>query len=370
MIYLDNHTVTRPSNAAIAAMQPFYQDKWGSCTTPHRFGQRLLSDLEEALAKVRLLLGGRSSDLLLFCPSGAHGVYEVVQAAYLDLAKERGRTHFLTSALDEAPVILSYERLEMLGCETTLIEVDERGMVTADALAEAMTPRTALVSLAWANALTGVIQPVAELAEVCRERGVWFHLEASHVLGKLPIDLDEIAPDFVSFDGSLIHAPQGTGALWVRSGLMPSRLVLGEGATPLAHLAALGVACEEAHDLLSSVAMETARLRKTLEEGLVGELLFAKAERIPTTFAMSFKGVTADALLYRLSRQGLYASFGGGMYQNLTTQLQTCGMKGPQVHSSASFSLSRETSQEEVERAINLINEQVASLRLLSEGLL
>ncbi len=362
MIYFDNHTTTKPSTAAIAAMQPFLEEKWGSPAAPHKMGQSLLPDLEKLYEPIYQLLGARSSDNFVFTSSGAEATNHVVQAAYLDIARETGRNHFITTSADEAPVIMAYERLELLGCETTLAPVNADGILTPDALIDAITPRTALVSLSWANGLTGVVHPVAELAEICRERGIWLHLDATHILGKIDFDLDEIAPDLITLNGNHLHAPQGTGGLWIRSGLRLSNLILGgmeqdgrrAGPFSVALLAALSVACEEALAHRDHVAIETARLRNRLETELNATPLFQNTLRTPTTTALSFPGVTADALLYRLNRAGLYASFGGGTYQ-------------PLPNCAVSFSLSRHTTAEDVDAAVALINKHAQSLAALSK---
>jgi cysteine desulfurase len=214
---------------------------------------------------------------------------------------------------------------------------------------------------------------VAEIAELCRERGVWFHLDATHVLGKMPFDLDEIAPDFLSFNGDHIHAPVGTGALFVRSGLRPPSLIVGGkdqdglrgGSVSAALLVALGVAAAEAHERREQVAMEGARLRAKLEG--CGQVLFSGG--LPTTACLAFPGVASDALLYRLAQKQLYASFGGGNCQQLSLQLAAAGVEPPLTECAVSFSLSHETTESDIDRAVALIDETVAELRKMSEAL-
>lgn len=382
-IYLDNHTTTRPSPSSVLAMHPFLTEHWGVPTAPHAMGSALLGAMEEAYRAIYALLGAREEDAFIFTSSGTEAVNHVVWASYLDRARDFGRTHFITSAVDEAPIILALERLEQLGCETTLVPVNEKGIVTPEALGDALRPRTALVSLSWANALTGVVQPVAELAVVCRERGVWLHLDATHILGKLPFDLDEIAPDFLSFNGDHLHAPKGTGGLWVRSGLRLSPMLLGgmeqdgqrAGPFSVALLAALGVAAKEAVEARDHIATEIARLRDRLERQLVerisgAQVLMAEGERLPTTSVIAFPGVTADALLYLLNRRGVFASFGGGSYQQLGIQLETTKIVRPVATSAISLSLSRETTEGEIDEAIHHLVQTVTELRQLSYGVI
>lgn len=380
-IYLDHHTTTRPSSAAVAAMTPYLLEQWGVSTAPHIMGQELLSGMERAYQSIYKLLGAQEYDSFVFTSSGAEAINHVVWAAYFDRARDQGRNHFITSAVDDAPTILAMERLQQLGCELTLVPIDSRGQVTLEALIDALTPRTALVSLAWANGLTGVIQPVSAIAEVCRDRGIWFHLDATLVLGKLSFDLDEIGPDLLSFNGDQLHAPKGTGGLWMRSGLRLSPLILGgmeqdgqrAGSMSVALLAALGVAAQEAHRDRDHVAVETARLRDRLEQGLLHQIpntkvLFKDSERLPTTTCLAFPGVGADALLYLLNRRGVLASFGGGVYQQLSLQLQAAGVHPSLAHCALSLSLSKETTATQIDHCILVIGQTVAELREISRG--
>lgn len=380
-IYLDNHQATKPTRASIKAMAPFLTELWGSPTAPHAMGEELLFAMNLAYDAIYALLGAKSSDSFIFTSSGAEAVNHVALATYLDRIRGTGRNHLLTSALDEAPIILAYERLAQLGCQTDMVKVNENGVVTLKALEEAITPRTALFSLSFANALTGVIHPVAELAELCRMRGIWFHLDATHILGKIPFDLDEIGPDLLSFSGEALHAPRGTGGLWIRSGLRLSPLILGGneqdgqrgGPFSPALLAGLGVAATEAKEAQEGIATETARLRNLLESALLAipaaQGFFRSQNRLPTTTVISFPGVVSDALLYALAREGVLASFGGGSYQNLSLQLEASGVPREVANCSIALTLSRFTTQEEIERAIDIITRTVTRLRRISHSL-
>lgn len=361
-------------------MQPFFSHKWGSPTAPHEAGQEVLPAVREAYDRLYKLLGASDDDTVIFTSSGAEAVNQVVLATYLDLTRETGLNHFVTSNVDEAPVIMAMERLEHLGCSTSLVPVGSDGVVTPKALGDSFTPRTALVSMSWANGLTGVIQPVADLAEVCRERGILFHVEASHILGRLDFDLSEISPDLISFGGHLLHAPAGTGGLWIRAGLEISPLIVGGheqegyrgGPFSIAGLVALGIAAQEAVEGRDLMSTETARLRDRLEEGFLemgGRLFFTESERLPTTTLVAFPGVASDALLYRLDQEGVCASFGGGAYQKVPLQLQACGVEGAITECAVSFCLSRETSEEEIDRAIEVIGKTVRQLQKLSKGI-
>lgn len=360
-------------------MAPYLERRWGNPTAPHAMGQELLPDIRAAYGQIYRLLGAADGDTVLFTSSGAEAVNHVVTSAYLDLTREAGLNHYITSLLDEAPVVMAYERLESLGCTSTMVPVTREGRIAPKKLGDAFTPRTALVSLSWGNALTGTIQPVAELGALCRERGILFHLDATHVLGKLQFDLAEVGADLISFNGEQLHAPKGTGGLWMRSGLKISPLLVGghdqaglrAGALNVPGLIALGEACEEALEWRDTFSIEGARLRDRLEEGVMARFEgafapFAGVERLPATACLLFPGVNCDALLYRLNQEGLFASFGGGSYQQLALQLEACGIPHPLADCAISLTLSRETTEEEIDEAIELIADQAVQLKTLS----
>jgi len=260
-----------------------------------------------------------------------------------------------------------------------MVPADKTGRITAQAIADAMTPRTALVSLSWANGLTGVINPIYEIADICNERGVHLHLDASHVLGKIFYDWEDVPAHFLTFSGDQIHAPSGTGGLYIRHDVKCSPFILGgveqaghrAGSYSVAGLVALGQAAREALDARDLMCTEVARLRTKLESGIVERVagavpFFQDQERLPNCTAIGFPGVVNEALLYLLNRKGVYASIGGGTHQQIGLVLAASGVEHSLAHSAISFSLSRETTEDQVDRAIEIIGECVDRLRKVS----
>lgn len=379
-IYLDNHTVSCPSDRAVAKMLPFLTERWGVPSAPHQVGQQLLPAVEEALKGIYALIGANENDSVIFTSSNAEGVNQVVLSTYFDVTIHTGKNQFITSVIDEAPAIMAMGRLEHLSCISKMAPVDQFGRVTASAIAEAMTPRTALVSLSWANGLTGVINPVDEIAAVCKERGVHLHLDASHVLGKVFGEGAEIPAQFLTFNGDSLHAPSGTGGLFIRSDVKCSPLILGgieqaghrAGSYSVAGLIALGEAAREAIDARDYMCTEVARLRDKLEQGIVSRVpqavvFFQEQERLPNCTAIGFPGVANEALLYLLNRRGVYASIGGGTYQQIGLVLAASGIDNILAHTAVSFSLSRETTEDEIDRAIEIVADSVQHLRKMSQ---
>jgi len=380
-IYLDNNTTTKPSQEAIAKMMPFLTERWGVPSAPHLIGQRLNYAIEESLRSLYALLGAKESDEIIFTSSSAEGVNQVVLSTYFDVTIPTGKNQFITSVIDEAPAIMAIGRLEQLSCVGKMAPADSSGRVTAKAIAEAMTPRTALVSLGWANGLTGVINPIEEIAALCKERGVRLHLDASHVLGKVFCDWEEVPAQFLTFNGDSFHAPTGTGGLFIRGDTSCSPLILGgidqgarrAGSYSVAGLVALGQAAREAIDARDLLCTETARLRSKLENGIVNAVpgaavLFSQQERLPNTTAIAFPGVPNESLLFLLNQNQVYATIGGGTYQQIGLVLTACGIDEVLAHTAISFSLSRETNDEEIERTIAIVTDCVAKLRKVSRA--
>lgn len=378
-IYLDNSTITRPSERAIYKMLPYLTEHWGSFAAPHQMGQELFPAIEESYRSIYALLGATEKDDFVFTSSGAEAINQVILSGYFDVTMPTGKNQFLTSNIDEAPAILGIGRLEKFGCVGKMISANAQGIVTAEAVAEMITPRTAQLSLSWANGLTGTINQVIPILDLCKERGIRLHLDATHVLGKLFFTWEEIPADLITFDGTHLHAPKGTGGLYCKAGIPVSPLVLGgheqggkrAGALDVPALIALGEAAQEALETRTLLCTEGARLRNKLEEGIVegfpdAQLLFQKQERLPTCTSISFPGIVNEAMLYALNRRGVFASIGGGNFQQLSLLLKASGISDELADCSISFSLSRETTEGEIDRAIQIIVDVAKKLRKVS----
>lgn len=379
-IYLDNSTIARPSEKAVSAMMPYLTTFWGTPSAPHLKGQELFPTIKEFYQTLYSFLGAKENDQVILTSSGAEAVNHVIFSAYRDITMTTGKNQFLTSKADEASSMMAIGRLEPFSCIGKMIEVSSQGIVTAEALADCITPRTALVSLSWANGLTGVIQPVAEIAALCQKRGIRLHLDATHVLGKIYFDLEEIGADYITFNGDQVHAPKGSGALYVKQGVSCSPFIFGSadqggmraGGLNMAALASLACAAREAMDSRDLLCTETPRLRNQLERGIIkncpnAQVCFKDQERLPHCTAILFPGIANEALLFALNRRKVCASIGGGNFQQLGLMLAASGIEEALAHSALSFSLSRYTTEDEIDRSINLIADAVDQLGKLSQ---
>lgn len=380
-IYLDNSTTTHPSPLAVRAMMPYFTEMWGVPSSPHQMGQELFGAIQDSYRSIYTLLGASEDETFVFTSSGPEAINQVIQTSWVDISLATGKNHYMTSAIDEAPSIMAIGRIEHLGAVGKMIKPNHHGILTTKAVAEAITPRTALLSLSWGNGLTGVIQPIEEIAALCRDRGIKLHLDITHALGKIALNFKEFSPDFLTFNGDTLHAPKGTGGLLIKKGVPCGALIVGgieQGGMRAGHLnvpglVALGCAANELGGAMDYMGTEIARLRDYFESAICDALdgavaLFKDQHRLPHISAIGFPGVVNEALLFLLSRKGICASIGGGSFQRIDLVLQGAGVDSTLAQGAVSFSLSRETTEDEIERAIPLIIESVKELRRISGG--
>lgn len=372
-IYLDNHAASKPFPECVDTFLRNSREYWGSISSPHFIGQQQVYPLQKSVESILTTFGAGEEDDVFFTSGGAEGTYHVLFNAYLQVARQTGKTLFLTTLVEEESTILSLRRMEELGCAVKMLPLNSKGQVTKEILESAITSRTAIFSLSWANGLTGVIQPICDLAEVCKEKNILFHLDASYVLGKNFFRFQDLDAHFLTLEGSVIHSLQGTGLILAKagSGLLP--LIPGRPES-IASGAALAEASLEMQDKFEHYCMEIVRLRDQLERGVLNAIpeavvLFKDADRLPNSSVIAFPGIYSEALLYLLNAKGVYASNGGGKFQSLEKILLTTGADLAVASSALSFSLSWDTTEEEIESATESLISSVKQLQICSREL-
>ncbi|MEX1013335.1 MAG: aminotransferase class V-fold PLP-dependent enzyme [Waddliaceae bacterium] len=377
-IYLDNSTLTRPSDEAVSEMLPYFSNAFESYHAPYT-PFNLCTQVKKSYEKIYSFLGANPEDSVILTSSNAEAINQVLLSAYFDLAMPTGKNQIIFMSSDEAPFLMGANRLEKLGCICKMLD----GVPTAEKIADIISPRTSMISLSWGNGLTGTMIPVYEIAALCEERGIRLHLDITHVLGKQIFDLKDLGADIITFDGKHLHAPRGCAGLWIKEKVTCSPLIMGgieqggkrAGDLDVPSLIALGVASQQAKESLDLICTETARLRQLLETQILKEftnarVLFQDQIRLPHITAISFEGVSNEALLFRLAQRKVFASIGGGSFQQIGILLETLGIEASIANSTVSFSLSRYTTEEEVLNAASVIVEEAISLRKITGSLI
>lgn len=383
MLYFDNHSVAKPIPELAEIVAKFSHDDWGSYTQPHPFGQKLLTQLKEAYEKLYQALGLTEKDTVIMTASGSEAVSQVFESIYFHTVKETGKNHLLTLSTENAPIILAMEKWEKLGCKKDLIAVNELGYLEPERLVEAISPRTAILSLSLAHGLSGVIQPLDMLLPILKDRGILLHLDISYAFGKSMCELQDLDPDFVTCSGSVLHAPQGTGFLYVKNPNLLTPMIMGGneqgglrgGALNMGLAVALGSAIEQAYHHMDYMCTEMARLRDLFETTLVEKIpgsvaLFQDSYRLPNVSVISFPGIVAESLAFYLAQQQLYANFGGGKFQKLSYVLEACGVDAFKARGALSFAMSRFTTEQDIIRSVEVIAEQAHFLQQFSKHIL
>ena len=364
MIRLNHHTDPQSSDHAIEQYKRAYLETWKT------------SSLEARYQVLYELAGASYDDLFVFTSCGAEGINQVHWSVYQERAKKEGRCHFVSISVEGAPILQSLQRLEMFGCYAKIAPVDKEGKADLNALKELIGPRTALVSLSIAESLTGVFQPIAEIAEMAHKMGAWLHLDASSSIGKLYAPFQHA--DYLTFSGASIHSVKGSGALFVKKGkplhpfIVGGREQLGfRGAEfDLPSFLSLSAAAGQALLSIDSAGLELARLRDQFEGLLsdVGFPLLNESLRLPNVTTMAFPKAHQEAMLYLLHRKGVGASLGNGHFPPLQHVLKEAQTKSEIAETALSFALSRYTTEAEIEQAALKIKETVHLLHELSLG--
>lgn len=354
-MYFDNHFLTVPDPEIAHFMARDYQNHW------------LFREEKRNLVEKRLVeLLGASSQEHFFLTSGRYeSNFLLLFSHYMDFIRETGRTHILTLENEHPSILQPLQYLEKFEVQGKFLPLNHHGQLEPEALIEAIRPRSSLLSISWANELTAVIQPIAELAEVCEKNDVRFHVDASCVIGKLPFQFTEIPVHFLSFDGQLLHCPAALGALIARKEYPLSPLYFSEEKRPVAEYAALGVALEKVLDKMECMSFEIGHLRNVFETEIIkcipsAQLFFQESNRLPNCSVVAFKGIHGEALRFLLQRQGMFVSTGGG---RLAKILMQCGIDPMLAYGAISFSFSENNSLEEIPRMLPLIESTVKRLQ-------
>jgi len=375
-VYLDNNATTPVLPEVLEAMRPFYLEEFGNASSIHHYGQHARAAVEKARASVAALLNARPAEIIF-----TSGGTEADNLAVFGLI--RAGDHVITSAIEHHAVLNSCKRLEQMGCEVTFVPVSGHGEIAPDDVRNALRPNTRLISIMMANNETGVLQPVEEIGRIALEADVFFHTDAVQAAGKVPIDVARIACDALSISGHKIHAPQGTGAMFLKKGTLIQPMLYGgsherqrrAGTENLPGIVGLGKAAEMARQWLESggpAAM--AAMRDRLQEDVLGSAEAAGvnglgAPRVPNTTNLWFDFIEGEALVIALDLKGLAVSSGAACSSGAIEPshvLLAMGLSQQRARSSIRLSLGKQTTQQDIDFALQTVPETVTRLREIS----
>ncbi len=384
-IYLDANATTPVLPAVVEAMLPYFTESSGNPSSAHLSGQRTRAAVERARTAVAALLHCTAKEVV-FSSGGTESdnlALTGVLQTYLD---NHEPAHLITTQIEHHAVLYAAEALEKRGIRVTYLAPNCEGLIETAALEAALTPETKLISVMLANNETGVIQPIGKIARIAKafNPAILVHTDAVQAAGKLSLDMDGEFKnvDLLSLSGHKMYAPQGTGALFVRSGVQLMPLQYGgpqerqrrAGTENVPGIVALGRASELAAYWLNANASSfshLASLRDRLEQGLLAAIPGSHINgnttyRAPNTTNIRFAGIDAESLLIALDMQGIAASFGAACQSGATEPshvLLAMGLTPTEARSSLRLSLSRLTTPYEIDRALQIIPAAVARLR-------
>jgi len=375
-IYLDNNATTPVLPEVFEAMRPYFAEQFGNASSIHHHGQETRAAVESARESVAQLLGCQPSEVVF-----TSGGTESDNLAIAGLAAPGN--HIITSVVEHHAVLHACEHLRENGCELTCIPVNDQGLVDPEDVRRAVRPNTKLVSVMMANNETGVLQPLKEIAEIATAAGAIFHTDAVQAAGKVAIDVQKIGCQALSISGHKMHAPQGTGALYVQKGIRIRPLLHGgrhersrrAGTENVPGIVALGRAAQiakRALDLRND--QEMAGLRDRLEQGILAQVEDAVVNgagvpRVPNTTNIRFENIEGEALVIALDLKGLAVSTGAACSSGAIEPshvLTAMGLRPDQARASIRFSLGKQTTAVEIDEALRLVPESVARLRAIS----
>lgn len=379
-IYFDNNATTRVLPEVLKAMLPWFSEQYGNASSSNQMGQLAKEALMAARAAVAKFLNASPAEIVF-----TSGATEANHMAILGtLATNPLRRRLVTSTVEHPSTLRLLDYLATTGIEIIKISVNAKGELDMAALAEAVNENTALLTLMHANNETGVLFPIAEAAAIAKNQAAAFHTDAAQSAGKIALDVRQLGCDLLSFSGHKLHAAKGVGALFVRKGFMLQALIHGHqernrrgGTENQAGIVGLGVACQLAQTHIALHGEQISILRDRLQNGILARISFAKlnstAINVPNTSNICFSGLHGEELLYRLDKAGLIASLGSACTAGGTEPshvLLAMGLNREDALSSIRFSLSRETTETEVELAIetvvNVVTEMTAALAVVA----
>ena len=379
MIYLDNAGTTKVSENVKKAMLPYFDEIYGNASSLHDMGQIAKEHLERAREKVANLIGAEPREIY-FTSGGSESDNWAIDSA-CKIGEMRGKKHIITSAFEHHAILHTLKEKEKQGFKVTYLPVYENGIVKVEDLKNALTDDTCLVTIMYANNEIGTIQPIKEIGAMCREKNVPFHTDAVQAVGHLPVNVSEQNIDMLSISGHKFHGPKGIGVLFCKKNIPLFNLINGgaqernkrAGTENLAGIVGFSIALEDAISEMKEVTKKETKLRdklfKELNKIQHSKINGDKISRLPNNFNMSFEGIEGESLLLLLNDKGICASSGSACTSGSLDPshvLLAIGLPHEIAHGSLRLTLSKYTTEEEINETIRAVPEVVEYLRKMS----
>ncbi len=378
-VYLDHSATTPVHPRVLEAMLPYYQGEYGNASSLHRLGRNARLAIDQAREKVAGAVNARSDDIY-FTSGGTEGDNLAIKGTAYAL-RDKG-DHIITSQIEHEAVLNTCRYLEKEGFEITYLPVDRYGIVPVDALEQAITGRTILISIMHANNEVGTVQSIARMGALARERGIAFHTDAVQSVGKIPVDVEDLQVDLLAMSGHKFYGPKGVGALYIRRGKKIHPLVHGghhenwkrAGTENVPGIVGLAAALEICVAEMEETAGREARLRDALQRGIEEKIEAARinghpTQRLPGSLSVCFEALEGEALILGLDLKGIAASTGSACSSGSLEPshvLKAMGVPVEIAHGSARFTLGRDNTQQEIDLVLEVLPGVVERLRSMS----
>jgi len=378
-IYADNAATTQVSEEVLSAMLPYFRTAYGNASSIYKLGRDAQRDVEAAREKVAAALGAKPSEIF-FTSCGSESDNWAIKGTAEAMAK-RGKKHIITSVFEHHAVLHTCEYLEKHGYEVTYIPVNDKGLIDPEDIRKAIREDTALVTIMFANNEIGTIQPIAEIAAICRENKVLFHTDAVQAVGHVDIDVNAMGIDMLSLSGHKIHAQKGIGALYIRRGINLPNLIHGggqergkrAGTENVPAIVGLGVAIEAATRNIAEKNAAIVPRRNRLIDGILKiprtRLNGDRDKRLPGNLNISIEGIEGESLLLMLDMNGICASSGSACTSGSLDPshvLLSIGLKHEIAHGSLRLSIEDDVTDEDVDYILEVLPGIVERLRSMS----
>ena len=378
-IYMDNGATTRVTEPVFEAMKPYFCEIYGNPSSAHNFGYVSRHAIDAAREQVAKAINADVNEIYFTGCGTESDNWAVRGAAYENVKKGR---HIITTAIEHHAILHTCAQLEKEGFEVTYLPVDEYGFVTPEQLDAAIRPDTTLVSIMTANNEIGTIEPIAELAAVCKKHGVLFHTDAVQAIGSVKIDVKAMQIDMLSMSGHKFHAPKGIGVLYIRKGVRLQQFMNGgaqernrrAGTENLASIVGIGKAIEIATANIDAHNAKLSAIRDHMIERILKEIPYSRLNGHPTTrlpgnVNVCFRFIEGESLLMLLDAKGIAGSSGSACTSGSLDPshvLLAIGLPHEIAHGSLRLSLSEENTMEEADYVVDSLVEIVSRLRSMS----